>query len=423
MKILETGFFDIQCCQFIKNNLNGLIRVSQNGEIIQANPALIDIMEFTETNSVLVLNLSDLMLEQNNRRDVLALLQKCEAIENMTAQIRTFTGKQIWTKLNLYPILSEDKKFLYFEGSIEDISEVKWLESHFRIAEHIYRNTVEGIMITDDKTNILKINKVFEETSGYAGNEVIGKTPAILKSGRQDSDFYKRMWFSINNTGRWEGEIRNRRKSGEVYSEWLSITTIKNEFDHITNYIGIFTNINVDKTAENRLTYLAYHDALTGLPNRHLLMDRLEQNLERCRRFARQSAVIFVDLDGFKAVNDMYGHLNGDRLLILVSNRLIDLVRRSDTVARLGGDEFCVLFDDITSIEKIYAVTTKMLEVINQPFQLDENVVHLSASIGASIYPDDGELAIDLIDRADKAMYKAKRGGKSRVCFYSEYFN
>lgn len=298
-----------------------------------------------------------------------------------------------------------------------DITERRQWERELRQSAAVFENTAEGVMITDADSRIVAVNRAFVEISGYAPEEVIGRTPAVLHSGRHDTDFYKAMWREIRETGSWQGEIWDRRRSGEVYPQWTNISTVRDDAGRVTNYVAVFSDISVIKESQAELDYMAHHDPLTGLPNRLLFNDRLEQALRR--EDGAPVAVLFVDIDRFKNVNDGLGHPVGDRLLELAARRLETVVRRTDTVARLGGDEYLVLLDPVEDIESVSRIARALLEAFDAPFELDGHVLELTASIGVTLCPRDGDSVDELVRNADAAMYAAKGSGRNRFAFYS----
>ncbi len=290
-----------------------------------------------------------------------------------------------------------------------------------RLLSKVFESTAEGILVTDADANIVMVNQAFETISGHSFEEVRGHNARLLKSGRHGQDFYEYMWTSLRATGRWKGEIWNRRKNGEIYLASLSISAIKNDAGEVTNYVGVFTDITARKKAEQRLRYLATHDSLTDLPNRDLFQDRLIRALVRAQRSRKLVAVLFMDLDGFKTVNDTYGHEKGDQLLQAVARRLSGCVRQSDTIARIGGDEFAGLIEDLPNLEGASIVAENILAALSRPFALNDHEFRVTASVGISIYPIDGTTAEVLLQKADAAMYRAKSGGKNRYQFQTPW--
>ncbi|MDI1310367.1 MAG: EAL domain-containing protein [Methylotenera sp.] len=287
-------------------------------------------------------------------------------------------------------------------------------------AKIAFDSASEGIMITDDKIRIAAINKGFTEITGYSEEEVLGHTPKIIQSGNHDERFYKDMWGVIKKEGRWHGEVSNKRKNGENYYERLTITAVKDSAGQVVNYVGVFADITDIKHSQNRLHELVNHDPLTGLPNRRLLNELLEHSIKRAEREKHKIALLFIDLDRFKAVNDSLGHQIGDKLLLQASKRISLSIRESDVVARLGGDEFVVMMDMITKSSDAAVVAKKIIHALQIEFDIDDNDIYISASVGISIFPKDSTDVEGLIKAADIAMYQVKNKGKNSHCFYSE---
>jgi diguanylate cyclase (GGDEF)-like protein/PAS domain S-box-containing protein len=292
-----------------------------------------------------------------------------------------------------------------------------------RIAAAVFDTTSEGILVTDADNIILLVNSAFTKTTGYSSDEVQGRHPSVLSSGRHDGEFYAAMWRSLRETGAWSGEIWNRRKNGEIYPEWLHINAVIDNDGVATNYVGIFSDISNQKHVQRHLHQLAYYDALTGLPNRQLFYDRIEQIIIRARREDAGFSLLFVDFDRFKNINDSLGHNFGDKLLQVAAQRLRESVRESDTVARLGGDEFTVILVDSDSERNVAATATKIVESFSQPLEVENHPIFLTASVGIARYPDDGSDAETLMRNADAAMYQAKDEGRSRYCFFTSLLN
>ena len=313
----------------------------------------------------------------------------------------------------------------YVSGTIRDLSEKRQAEHHLRVAAATFE-TQEGVLITDHQFNVLRVNRSFSEITGYAVDDVIGKTPRLLQSGRHDTIFYAAMWESIGRTGSWQGEIWNKRKNGEIYPEWLNITAVKTNAGVVTNYVGTFSDITERKESENEIVMLAFYDPLTGLPNRRLLLDRLKQMVASSSRRPTSTALLFIDLDNFKTLNDTLGHDIGDHLLREVAHRLSQSVRAGDTVARLGGDEFVVLLDDLEDHghdpgTQVELIGEKILAALNRPYQLGAIVHHGSASIGATVFANYHGTADELMKQADLAMYQAKASGRNALRFFDPH--
>ncbi len=286
-------------------------------------------------------------------------------------------------------------------------------------AAKVFDNTADGVMITDANGQITAVNRAFTEITGFHFRDVLGKNPRILRSDRHNVEYYQALWSALQKAGTWQGEVWNRRKSGEVYPIWENISAIRNDQGQVTNYVAIFSDISVMKRSEERLAHLASHDPLTDLPNRLLCEDRLKLAMRRAHRTGHRVAVLFLDLDGFKAVNDTLGHPMGDKLLQQVSERLSACVRDVDTVARLGGDEFVVILENVTEASDVEHIAGKILSVLGEAIHLDGNEASVTASIGISLFPDDADSGSVLVRNADAAMYQAKDKGRNTYQFYS----
>lgn len=282
-----------------------------------------------------------------------------------------------------------------------------------QLAERVIESSFEGIMVTDKDVRIEFVNPAFSQLTGYTAEEVIGRTPELLSSGRHDTEFYKRMWHSLATHGYWRGEIWNRRKTGELYLELLTITAITDDAGNTTHYAGLFTDITQNRKNEEQIRQLAYYDALTGVPNRRLLEDRLEHAIRHAHRKEMLLAVMFMDLDRFKEVNDTLGHAVGDELLLQFTRRVHDCLREDDTLARLGGDEFIVLLPEMEALNDVLAVAERLIDINRTPYRINEHHVQIGSSIGVSLYPEDGTTVQELINGADIAMYRAKREGRN----------
>lgn len=292
-------------------------------------------------------------------------------------------------------------------------------EGELRLAAKVLESTTEGVVIADTEGNVVSINHAFTEISGFTEEDLLGKNPRLWKSEHHDQSFYQKMWSSLLDTGEWQGEIWNRRKNGDIYPAWVTINQIKDEQKKLTNYVSVYSDISIIKESQKRLQFLAHHDPLTNLPNRLLFTDRLEHALRHAHRQGFSVSVLFLDLDNFKQINDGLGHPIGDRLLQVAADRLSTQVRETDTVARIGGDEFAILLEGTADSERAALVAEKILTVFGEALKIDEHNLHVSASLGISIYPDDGEDVDSLVKNADAAMYRAKDKGKNQYCFYT----
>lgn len=299
--------------------------------------------------------------------------------------------------------------------SMRDVNRLREL----RLARLVFEAANEGMVVTDISGVILTVNPAFCEISGYHPDEVVGKTPAILNSGLQDPEFYRNMWESLKGSGRWAGEIVNRRKNGEIYPEWLSIVAVEDSSQRSTRYVGLFSDITDRKREEDKIRRLAHYDALTGLPNRILFTDHLRRALARNSRNGGMLAVLYLDLDRFKPVNDQFGHDIGDQVLVEAARRMQASMRTGDTVSRRGGDEFVALLESSDAKNTAALVSRKLIHAVSQPYDLNGMQITIGASIGVAVYPDDGDSADALLTSADGALYAAKQEGRGDFRFVS----
>ena len=304
-----------------------------------------------------------------------------------------------------------------------DITERKHAEAKLKLAANVFSHAREGITITDAAGNIIDVNATFSDITGYSREDVIGQNPRILRSGRQGPEFYADLWRSLEVKGHWYGEIWNRRKNGEVYAEMLTISAVRDPHGVTQNYVALFSDITAVKEHQSQLEHIAHFDALTNLPNRLLLADRLQQAMAQALRRGQQLAVVYLDLDGFKGVNDRHGHGVGDQLLIHLATAMKDTLREGDTLARIGGDEFVAVLTDLDGIENCVPMLTRLLGAASAPVQFGAVALQGSASIGVTFYPQANEMEADqLLRQADQAMYQAKLAGKNRYhVFDSDY--
>jgi diguanylate cyclase (GGDEF)-like protein/PAS domain S-box-containing protein len=354
------------------------------------------------------------LIEENIRNVFEAGETSVEALfvaRNGTKTPYLFTGRRI--DRNGEPVLV---------GLGLDIAKRKQEEQELRVAAIAFE-THEAIMLTGPDDRIIRVNKAFERITGYGADEVIGHTPHLLSSGKHDQAFYEAMWQQITTTGQWEGEIWDKRKNGDIYPKWLTVTTVRHPGDGVSNYVGVFSDISQRKLAEEEIYSLAYYDTLTKLPNRRLLQDRFGLALAISERSGSYGVVLFLDLDKFKTLNDTLGHGYGDLLLIEVAGRIKACVREMDTVARMGGDEFVVLIEEVSSdaeeaTQKAVHIAEKVRSALAQPYFLEGHEQHSSPSIGVCLYRGRAESVESLLKHADMAMYQAKASGRNTVCFF-----
>ncbi len=325
------------------------------------------------------------------------------------------------------PVADEKGRFL---GAVSQVSLFSALVAYFDaelrhhdIAASVFDNTSDGIVVTDVSAQIILVNRAFTETTGYTLEEAKGRRPSMLSSGHHEPDFYQSMWQSLQNTGAWSGQIWNRRKNGEIYPEWLRISSVRDRAGAVTNYVGIFAEISSQQHLQRQLHQLAYYDALTGLPNRQLFYDRIGQVIVHAKRDGSGFAILFIDLDRFKDINDSLGHSFGDKLLQAAACRIKSVVRETDTVSRLGGDEFTILLSETGSERDVAAIASSIVQSSEIPLDVDGRKIYLTASVGIARYPDDGRDVDMLVKSADVAMYRAKREGRNRYCFFTSELN
>lgn len=311
---------------------------------------------------------------------------------------------------------NENGEAVNMVGVVRDITEQKQNEISLKLADNVFNSTAESIIVTDADARILRVNSAFTKMTGYSHKEAVGKTPGqLLKSGEHDDEFYQSMWSDINKKGNWQGEICDRRKNGSHFPALHNISAIKDPQGNVIQYVTIFMDITRQKRAEERIQFLAQYDQLTKLPNRALFNDRLQHSLDRTQRSRHKVGLMFIDLDGFKNVNDTLGHQAGDELLQIVAERLSKVMRAEDTVARFGGDEFTIIIEELNHSDESIVVANKILQTVGEKIYLSGQEISVGASIGISIYPDNGEDANSLLKNADTAMYQAKKQGKN--CF------
>lgn len=339
------------------------------------------------------------------------------------SQIRHANGELREVMMHKATFTQPDGSIGGMVGMMLDITERKRMEIGLRQAATVFDNSAEGVTIANPDGSILAVNRAFTEITGYQEHEVVGKNPRILQSGRHGKSFYHQMWDSIKQNGRWQGEVWNRRKNGEVYPEWISITAVHDKQNRLTNYVATFSDITQQKLTEEKIQLLAFTDPLTALPNRRLLLDRLKHALEVSARNKRHGALFFIDPDDFKGLNDTRGHYVGDLLLKQVAERIVACVRKGDTVARFGGDEFVVMLEDLSSdlleaMQQTEIVGIKILQVLNEPYLLVGSPHHNTPSIGATLFGSEKNVLEEVLKQADLAMYQAKSSGRNGLRFF-----
>ena len=404
-------------------SLDGLLLSRQSdGLIIEINEGFSRLIGYDSASALYHSTLElQLWVDPQERRNLLAILEKNGFVRDFTCHIRHKEGQVRLCEISSYPLLiGADDCILTI---VHDITERHQMQEKLLQTATVFESTAEGIIFTDPEQKITAVNRAFSEITGYSESEVLGQTPRILASGRHDKLFFASMWYQLSSADNWQGEICNRRKNGETYPSWMTISAVRNNTDVVTHFVAVFSDISTLKQAQERLDHQAHHDPLTNLPNRLLFESRVRQILSDQRRNDQYSAVLFLDLDRFKNINDSLGHPVGDQLLKGIATRLTEQLRDIDTVARLGGDEFIVLLPGLKHPDDAQMIAEKLLGSFNEPFLTDESELFISASIGISVYPDDGDDVATLIKNADIAMYHSKLKGRNRVERYSHDLN
>lgn len=405
----------------VENSPMCIHELDMDGRLSSMNKAGVLMMGAKDENAVLGYLYLD-AVDASDRENIGELLTKAYAGEISHFEFKVSGPSGQIFKSCFVPIMNSEGVVTKLMGITEDITERMLAENDLRIAATAFESQ-EGMLVTDANGVILRVNRTYVNVTGYTAEEVIGRNPRIFSSGRKNADFYVQMWESINNTGTWEGEIWNRRKNGEIYPAYLIITAVKDKDGIVTNYVGTFNDITVSKAAADEIKHLAFYDPLTQLPNRRLLRDRLQQAMAACARSGMYGALLFIDLDNFKTLNDTFGHDKGDLLLQQVAGRLAGCVRECDTVARLGGDEFVIMLEDLSqnsqeAVAQSETVGEKILATLNQPYQLASYEHHSTPSIGVTLFSDHVRSIDELLKQADIAMYQAKAAGRNTQRFF-----
>ncbi|UVL08609.1 EAL domain-containing protein [Pseudomonas rhodesiae] len=395
-----------------------LLSRQRDGLLIEFNEGFSRITGFTAATSVdqTALELG-IWVDLNERKHLLELMRRDGFVRDFICHIRRADGLIRLCELSSRPLPIGDEDCMLTIA--RDITERQLMQEKLQQAATVFESTAEGVLITDTRQNIIAVNRAFSEITGYSEAEALGQTPRLLASGLHDSAFYAAMWHQLTSHGHWQGEISNRRKSSELYPSWLTISAVRNRENVVTHFVAVFADISSLKLAQARLDYQAHHDPLTGLPNRTLFENRLQAALNGHQQTGKQGAVLFLDLDRFKHINDSLGHPVGDLLLKGIALRLKEQLRDIDTVARLGGDEFIILLPGLQHEGDAEHLANKLLACFTPPFQAGEHEFFISASIGTSLYPQDGTDVATLVKNADAAMYRSKAKGRNRVECYT----
>ncbi|WP_345980318.1 diguanylate cyclase [Sulfurimonas sp. HSL3-2] len=397
----------------------GLALTDIKGKMIDVNPAFLKLTGY-EADEILSMTYWDITPEKYTPQEyqqLNSLFKKGEYGPYEKEYIHK-DGHLVNVRLSGCILERDGQKYIW--SNVEDITEKKRYELALQEASLVFEHTHEGIMITDADVKIIRVNSTFTEVTGYTFEEVAGKNPSFLQSGLLDKDFYKKMWSTINIKGTWYGEINNKRKNGELFTTLQSITAVKNPDGSVSGYVSVFSDISERKVYELKMAHLASHDTLTSLPNRMNFNDNLDKAIKMAKRRKNKVAVLFIDLNRFKEVNDTLGHEIGDYLLKEVAKRLLACVRDEDTVSRLGGDEFAIILTELKDSKDALNIVKKIIQNVEKPLFIFEHYLLPSLSIGISIYPENGEERSILLNNADKAMYVAKEKKEERYEFYRD---
>lgn len=396
--------------------------VDGGSKLLQCTPEVYRIFELEE-NCVIDFDLFFRLLHPEDREEAISLIKTSnETKKSYDLSYRIITEKGQLKHIHgcSQAILDNHGKLIRLVGSIMDVTEHKLADERNRLSAIMFESTQEGAIITDKKSRIIAVNQAFTKITGYSEEEVLGKNPNLLSSGQHDKSFYDKMHNSLKKNGTWQGEIWNQRKDGDSYPEWLAIKSVYDENKNVINYVAVFSDISELKKTQEQIEHLSHYDSLTGLPNRFYFQSRLSHSLELAKRKNTKLAVIYINLDHFKNINDSLGHSIGDEVLVVVTERLTKRLREADTLARMGGDEFIMLLEQIDTIEEASHVAQTLLKIFSMPVILqDGESVFIGASIGISSYPSDGATASGLISYADAAVTKAKENGRNTICFYT----
>lgn len=393
--------------------------LNENGKIILISPSGVHLLKYNNEDDLIERHFSDILLNEAYWNQLIKLMNEKGNLSNHEMILKDKFMNILIVETNIRKTV-DDHNTVQYEGVFKDITERKNSEEQMLLLASVFNHSSEGIVITNHNDIIQRINPAFTAITGYTTPDVINKTPQIFQSDKQTGDTYENIWTAVNSNGSWSGEIWNKRKSGEIFPQWLSINCVKDQNGDTSHYIRICHDITELKNNEEELKFHAYHDNLTGLPNRQLFHDRLKMAIAYGQRHKEKVALMFIDLDNFKTINDSLGHDIGDLLLIEVSNRLKKCAREEDTVARLGGDEFTIVLPNITERQSAITVAERVLHSLKQQMYFHSHTLTIGASIGITIFPDDSENLQQLIKNADMAMYRAKELGKSNYYSFTE---
>lgn len=420
MAALDLQFSEERFRSLVETTSDFIWEVDCNATYTYASPMVEEILGYPP-NEVIGKTPFDLMPDFEREKiaetfgAIVAAERSFDSLENINLHR---DGSLVVLETSGVPFFDKHGVFAGYRGIDRDITQRKKYENQLLLTESVFTNSIEGIAITDKHGTIQKVNTAFTDITGYTFDEALGQNPRILKSDKHDDEFYREMWRALLEDGQWSGEIWNRRKDGSVYPEWLSIAAIKTETGETTHFISVFHDITEKKLNEEKLEFLAFHDPLTRLPNRRLFYDRLKVSIATARRYEHKAALLYMDVDNFKSINDSYGHPFGDEILCRVKERIASICRQSDTFARYGGDEFVIVLNHISGSNEALEFSKRLVELFKEPFEINHEELFTSLSIGLAIFPDDGEDIVTLEKNADMALYRAKQEGKQQAFLF-----
>ncbi|WP_116367060.1 sensor domain-containing protein [Parahaliea mediterranea] len=414
--------FEVERPVPVETPVSEQIQQVYNGRIVACNDAMAQMYGYTHAADLVGVKIRDLHAGEDrpqNRAFLQAWIENGYHIVNAESLEVGRDGKPLWFANNCVGIV-ENGCLVRGWGAQIDISERKSAEQRLRLSASVFENIADGIFITNADYTIVDVNQAFVDITGYGKAEVIGKDTRLLQSGRHDDAFFLELQHTLGERGSWRGEVWYRRKDGEIFPVLLTVSAVENDDAVLTHYVCAATDISQIKQSQERLDYLAHHDPLTGLANRALLVERLEWSMQHARRNQHAFALVFIDLDHFKHVNDSMGHPAGDELLQAVARRLVNALREEDTVARLGGDEFVLILEQIPDANVAARLVEKLLKALAEPFRIEGRDIHVLASMGICLYPGDGDDTQTLLRNADAALFRAKERGRNTFEFYTE---
>ncbi len=402
---------ELQYKRIIQTALDGFLSVTQDGRFRDVNDTYCQMIGYTR-NELQSMRITD--IEVKERPEAASMLRK--GAGRIETRHRRKDGGIIDVQISAQYFDGQPGFFVVF---VQNITDRKKAERDLRQAAAVFENTTEGLVITDANKNIIGVNQAFLHMSGYSEQELIGDTPRQWRSEHHDNLFYDSLSASLGQTGSWRGEIWNRRKNGELFPTWESINAVRDDKGEVSNYIALISDVSAIKEFQEQVSFLTHHDPLTGLPNRLLFEARLEHSLQRAHREQDLIAVLYVDLDNFKAVNDALSHPVGDTVLQEIGRRLASLIRRGDTIARIGGDEFLIFLEGVRDTKSVTMFAEKLLAAVAEPLQIQGHPLHIQTSVGVSVYPNDSNDVTTLLKQADTALNSAKSNGNNQYAFYS----